>query len=340
IWDRTLRLVKNPLYVCYVLGTTARLFAVLGYMTFKSKYIESEYKTSASTANLFSGIIGVVPTAAGVFLGGLFIRKFLPGPRVLTAFVTIVEMIGAMGLLSAVFLGCPQSQFAGTTLQSQFELQSQCNSRCQCSTKLFQPICGPDNITNYFSPCFAGCQSQSINSTANVYSDCDCFEGSATDGYCDTDCGNNFHIYITLLGISGIIGCLAKTGNNIISFRIVRKEDKSFSIGLMTVFWSIFAFIYPLVYGAVADASCLIWESSCGQGGHCWAYDTPTFRRRLHGLTLGLYFVGSLFDVIVIFLSSRIKNLYDDDIDGEESDSLSDTTLNTIGVDRHLNPND
>ncbi|CAG2181249.1 unnamed protein product, partial [Oppiella nova] len=156
IWERTLLLVKNPIYVCYVLGTTARLFAVLGYITFKSKYIESEYKTSASTANLFSGIIGVVPTATGVFLGGLFIRRFLPGPRVLTAFITIVEMIGAMGMFSALFLGCPQSQFAGTTLQSQFELQSQCNSQCQCSTKLFQPICGPDNITNYFSPCFAG----------------------------------------------------------------------------------------------------------------------------------------------------------------------------------------
>ncbi|CAG2180871.1 unnamed protein product, partial [Oppiella nova] len=116
IWERTLLLVKNPIYVCYVLGTTARLFAVLGYMTFKSKYIESEYKTSASTANLFSGIIGVVPTATGVFLGGLFIRRFLPGPRVLTAFITIVEMIGAIGMFSALFLGCPQSQFAGTTL--------------------------------------------------------------------------------------------------------------------------------------------------------------------------------------------------------------------------------
>ncbi|CAG2170246.1 unnamed protein product [Oppiella nova] len=100
----------------------------------------------------------------------------------------------------------------------------------------------------------------------------------------------------------------------------------------MTVFMSIFAFIpYPLVYGAVADASCLIWESSCGQRGNCWAYDTPTFRRRLHGLTLGLYFFGSLFDIIVIFLSSRIKNLYDDDVDGQESDSLSDMKLNTIG---------
>ena len=55
LWIRLKRLVKNPIYVCYIIGTNVRLFAVLGYWTFKSKYIESEYKKSASTANLFSG---------------------------------------------------------------------------------------------------------------------------------------------------------------------------------------------------------------------------------------------------------------------------------------------
>ena len=50
-----MRLLKNPIYVCEVLGTALRLFAVLGYATFKPKYIESEYKKSASAANLFTG---------------------------------------------------------------------------------------------------------------------------------------------------------------------------------------------------------------------------------------------------------------------------------------------
>ncbi|CAG2109750.1 unnamed protein product, partial [Medioppia subpectinata] len=157
IWMRIKRLLKNPIYICYTLGTTTRLFAVLGYLTFKSKYIESEYKTSASTANLFSGIIGVIPTATGIFLGGLFIRKFLPGPRLLTSLITIVELFAVMGMLSALFLGCPQSQFAGTHHNSRFDMQSMCNDNCFCSETKFQPICGPDNKTNYFSPCFAGC---------------------------------------------------------------------------------------------------------------------------------------------------------------------------------------
>ncbi|CAG2112576.1 unnamed protein product [Medioppia subpectinata] len=195
-------------------------------------------------------IIGVIPTATGIFLGGVFIRKCLPGPRLLTSLITIVELFAVMGMLSALFLGCPESQFDGTSGDTHFEMQSMCNDNCFCSETKFQPICG----------------------------------------------------------ISNIIGNLAKTGNNIVSLRIVDEEDKTF-------------IPYPLIYGAVIDASCLIWESKCGHRGNCWVYDTNKFRRNLHGLTLGLYFTGSLFDIIVIFLSKRIKNLYNDEIDEQEMQS-------------------
>ena len=49
------RLATNPIYMCNVISNDLRLFAVMGYITFKPKYIESEYKKSASAANLFSG---------------------------------------------------------------------------------------------------------------------------------------------------------------------------------------------------------------------------------------------------------------------------------------------
>ncbi|CAG2109912.1 unnamed protein product, partial [Medioppia subpectinata] len=258
-------------------------------------------------------ILGVIPTAAGILLGGLFIRKCLPGPRFLTSFITIVETVVLMGFLSALFLGCPESQFDGNSMDTHFEMQSMCNDNCFCSETKFQPICGPDNKTNYFSPCFAGCKTQSIieitNTTNKQYSNCDCFDGSANEGYCATDCGNNLHIYVLLLGIN--------------------EEDKSFAVGLMRTFMCLFAFIpYPLVYGAVVDGSCLIWESKCGHRGNCWVYDTYNFRRNLHGLTLGLYFIGIIFDVIVIFLSKRIKNLYNDEIDEQKMQILSKMTNN------------
>ena len=56
IWKRVLKLAKNPIYMCYVVGTNIRLFAVIGYLSFQSKYIETEYKNTASFANLITGM--------------------------------------------------------------------------------------------------------------------------------------------------------------------------------------------------------------------------------------------------------------------------------------------
>ncbi|CAG2167176.1 unnamed protein product [Oppiella nova] len=134
------------------------MFALFGYITFLSKYLESEYKKSASTANLFSGIIGVAPAALGIFIGGILIRLFKPGPKALTSLIASVEIFGLIGIISAMFMGCPATLLHGKLFNGQFDLQSTCNTDCKCTTRVYQPICGSDGITNYFSPCYAGCK--------------------------------------------------------------------------------------------------------------------------------------------------------------------------------------
>ena len=75
------------------------------------------------------------------------------------------------------------------------------------------------------------------------------------------------------------------------------------------------AFIpYPVIYGTVTDSACLVWEQTCGQKGNCWLYSSDKFRHSLHGLTLFLLCMAVVFDVIVVLLSDRIKNLYDDQL--------------------------
>lgn len=76
------------------------------------------------------------------------------------------------------------------------------------------------------------------------------------------------------------------------------------------------AFIpYPLIYGALTDASCLVWEKSCGKTGNCWVYDTDKFRYLLHGVSAAFVTVGCATDVLVWVFSPRLRNLYDDDDD-------------------------
>jgi hypothetical protein len=39
----------------------------------------------------------------------------------------------------------------------------------------------------------------------------------------------------------------------------------------------------PIVYGAVVDSACLVWDMACGERGACWLYDADVFRMFYHG---------------------------------------------------------
>ena len=74
------------------------------------------------------------------------------------------------------------------------------------------------------------------------------------------------------------------------SGRSVSDVDKSLAIGLATALMSIFAFIpAPIMFGAVVDQSCLVWEEKpCGGGqGNCLFYDADKLRVYLHTAVIG-----------------------------------------------------
>ena len=75
---------------------------------------------------------------------------------------------------------------------------------------------------------------------------------------------------------------------------------------------------YPLIFGAVVDSTCLVWEEKCGKTGNCWIYDQDKFRYYLHGTALAFMCVGSLMDLGIIFNAKRIKNFYDESTDDNE----------------------
>ena len=46
-----------------------------------------------------------------------------------------------------------------------------CSEHCSCDPTAFTPICGSDG-RNYFSPCYAGCQLDTINNSKIVRPTC------------------------------------------------------------------------------------------------------------------------------------------------------------------------
>lgn len=111
--------------------------------------------------------------AIGIFIGGGFIRIFKPGPRLLSFLVFFVELFIAGGMIAGLYLGCDGSAFFGYDENTQsLKLDTSCNQDCHCSKKVFQPLCSADGVTNYFSPCFAGCVgSETLNGSTVEFID-------------------------------------------------------------------------------------------------------------------------------------------------------------------------
>ena len=85
------------------------------------------------------------------------------------------------------------------------------------------------------------------------------------------------------------------------------------------------AFIpYPLIFGAITDSACMVWEKACGKKGNCWLYDQDKFRYYLHGSAFAFMMVGTCLDIGVIALSSRLKNFYDEDEEKEQGKEESE----------------
>lgn len=61
--------------------------------------------------------------------------------------------------------------------------------------------------------------------------------------------------------------------------RCVEEQDKALGLGLIAAVSGLLGFLpNPIIYGALIDSSCLVWESSCGHTGSCWVYDVDGFR--------------------------------------------------------------
>lgn len=134
-------------------------------------------------------------------------------------------------MISGLFFGCPPRQFHGLdTLKSGNELTGSlptCSAHCGCTQRVFQPVCGSDNVTNYFSPCYAGCSSAIFELDAKNRSKISAFEncgcdgsaagvGSVTNGYCKNECGSNMMYYLSILAFGKMFGAVGFAGNIVV----------------------------------------------------------------------------------------------------------------------------
>ncbi|KYQ55608.1 Solute carrier organic anion transporter family member 5A1 [Trachymyrmex zeteki] len=329
------RLITNTTLMCNNLATVFYFMGYMPYWIFMPKYIETQYKQSASVSSLITGTVGLVFSAFGILLSGLIISKYKPKARYLAAWNVMIGIISIMGMISYAFLGCSanDNQIA---IQPNGVLKTQlpCNEQCHCDYVEYNPVCS-DNGQTFISACHAGCRSMKLYSNGSkVYTDCNCVKpklarslaypfsnitsfpfftevpletteptvevlGTAIPGSCPVDCMQKFYIFLTVV-------CFLK------------KKDKAVAMGFGLMIMSLFAFIpSPILFGFILDNTCLVWGKTCSGTGNCWLYNGEALRYLLNFTAASFVTIGTVFDVGVWYFVKDVK-IFDEEIELED----------------------
>jgi hypothetical protein len=106
------RLLRNA---TFMLNNIAAIFYYFGYMPywiFTPKYIETQYKQSASTSSFVTGTVALVFSAIGVLSSGVVISKFKPKARYLAFWNVFIGILSVFGMVAYMSLGCAENENA------------------------------------------------------------------------------------------------------------------------------------------------------------------------------------------------------------------------------------
>ncbi|KAK8763203.1 hypothetical protein V5799_034189 [Amblyomma americanum] len=332
------RLTRNPIYVFRTLGNIAVYIALTGYYVSFPKYTQHQFHQTASRASLFTGPVVIVSNMVGTLAGAVFVHRWQPRPRIIAWHNVLVTLLAVLGIsaLMAVDCGTLRYPIAAHHETGSSTVENACTRECSCSPDVHRPVCDESTGMQYFSPCFAGCSSQLGNESE--FKDCRClvnegeienfYSGVVASGKCEQDCSSALTAFSVVVFVIQVCYSTTLVGSTILLIRSLNVNDKSAALSILSAIMNMFAFIpYPLIYGAVADASCLVWEDRCGERGACWLYDLPKFRSLLHGVTAALLVIGCFFQGAVVHYSDRVMNFYEDSATSDADSAPSATPL-------------
>jgi len=372
------RLLSNKLYVWNFFSSIFYVFAFMGFGTFIPKYIEYQFRIRASRSSGLAGSAGTAAKAIGLIISGYIVGRFKFSARVLSAWNVILGFFYFGVLIIFSIVGCPTSDMYGTISDGAYNVSMECNFDCACPISRMQPICSKDGVTNFYSPCQAGCMesfepemeavlADTTNSTdeiaagkskgrkkkSTVYKDCSCVAKASVDrntslskhwiekdvltefdhpppesiieetykkwsnepvteavhGWCEVPgCKTSFTYWIIAMGVLSILASTGRVGNVLVALRCVEVRDKSLSFAFQVVFMSLFAMLpSPMIYGAIIDNTCLLWQEECGETTNCLLYDTDRLRQALMLTTAGIMVLGVVCDVAVVYYAKDLK---------------------------------
>ncbi|NXD92559.1 SO4C1 protein, partial [Chaetorhynchus papuensis] len=311
-------LLRNPVLMSLIVASSSEALVATGFATFLPKFIENQFGKSSSFSATLGGLVLIPAAALGQVISGLLVSKCKMDCKSIIKFM--ISTCSVALILNTVFLfaKCESEPFAGVSetyngTGTLYNLTAPCNANCRCMRSMYYPICGRDEV-QYFSPCFAGCASYLLNNTKKTYHNCSCIgkpkrENSSEDflydavpGKCPSQC-KFLPLFLTFFFFAVVFTFMANTPTTVAILRCVPDKQRSFALGVQSVFLRLLGTIPgPILFGVAIDNSCTLWDiNECDTKGACWVYDNARMAYLLMGLSAACKTISIVFVVMAVY---------------------------------------
>ncbi|NXH97731.1 SO4C1 protein, partial [Pachycephala philippinensis] len=311
-------LLRNPVLMSLIVASSSEALVATGFATFLPKFIENQFGKSSSFSATLGGLVLIPAAALGQVISGVLVSKCKMDCKGIIKFM--ISTCSVALILNTVFLfaKCGNEPFAGVSetyngTATLYNLTAPCNANCRCLRSMYYPICGRDEV-QYFSPCFAGCASYLFNNMKKTYHNCSCIGKSkrengsedilyeAVPGKCPTQC-KFLPLFLTFFFFAVVFTFMANTPTTVAILRCVPDKQRSFALGVQSVFLRLLGTIPgPILFGVAIDNSCTLWDiNECETKGACWVYDNERMAYLLMGISAVCKTISIIFVVMAVY---------------------------------------
>ncbi|XP_037902517.1 solute carrier organic anion transporter family member 2A1 [Hermetia illucens] len=315
LWPSLKRLFQNRILILNILAMMFIQAASMNYLNSEQDYLKSRFFVPSNeasglinewTSRFLANLLKPPTIALTVLVAGLIIAKINPSARSLTIWNISIGVITCLLYVSYIFIKCPNVKMAAT--MGNKIMQPFCASSCECPQNLqFLPVCPQGSIQTYFSPCHAGCSSQTVLNDVTIYQNCTCGADSsfttknilATEGACNyKSCQKMWIVFQTMVIFSAALLSSGIIGRIIISLRSVLTQDKSLALALELTMVGLFTYIPTKIgYYFVSVYTCQFQSVS---NSECELHQSPLHGNILNIISASLILIAIILDCVLL----------------------------------------